>query len=93
MSGSIDTASVTAIFSALADPIRQQIVIKLAAGPCSVSELGSFVVSAPAISKHLNVLDRTGLITRWRKGRTYYCQLHDEPLKLVAEWINQQRAF
>jgi DNA-binding transcriptional ArsR family regulator len=91
---SAEPAVVSAIFSALADPIRQQIVVKLTRGPCSVSELGAgFPVSAPAISKHLNVLDQTGLITRWKKGRIHYCQLRDEPLKVAADWIERQRAF
>jgi DNA-binding transcriptional ArsR family regulator len=59
-----------------------------------VSELGEpFPVSAPAISKHLNVLEQTGLILRWKQGRTYYCKLLNEPLMLAADWIEQQRGF
>jgi DNA-binding transcriptional ArsR family regulator len=83
-----------AIFSALSDPIRRQILGRLAHGPCSVSELGApFPVSAPAISKHLNVLEQTGLIVRWKQGRTYYCQLLSEPLLTAGDWIEQQRRF
>jgi len=83
-----------AVFSALADPIRRGILARLTHGPCSVSELGEpFPVSAPAISKHLNVLEQTGLILRWKQGRTYYCKLLNEPLLLAADWIEQQRGF
>jgi DNA-binding transcriptional ArsR family regulator len=78
----------------LSDPIRRRILGRLAHGPCSVSELGApFPVSAPAISKHLNVLEQTGLIARWKEGRTYYCQLLSEPLLTAGDWIEQQRGF
>ena len=76
----MEPAVLSAIFNALSDPIRRQILARLAHGPCSVSELGApFPVSAPAISKHLNVLEHTGLIARWKQGRTYYCKLLNEP--------------
>jgi len=84
----------SAIFGALSDPTRRRILSRLTHGPCSVSELGApFPVSAPAISKHLNVLEQSGLIDRWKKGRTYYCRLKTEPLRLAAGWIEQQRGF
>jgi len=84
----------SAIFGALSDPIRRQILTRLARGSCSVSELGApFPVSGPAISKHLNVLEQTGLIARWKQGRTYYCQLLNEPLLIAGDWIEQQRGF
>jgi DNA-binding transcriptional ArsR family regulator len=93
-SGSVEPAALSAIFGALSDPIRRHIVARLTRGPCSVSELGApFPVSAPAISKHLNVLEETGLIARWKQGRTHYCQLLGGPLRLAGDWIEQQRDF
>ena len=90
MTGDVEPA----VLSALSDPIRRHILARLAHGSCSVSELGApFPVSAPAISKHLNVLERTGLIARWRQGRTYYCKLLNEPLLDAGDWIDQQRGF
>jgi DNA-binding transcriptional ArsR family regulator len=92
--GNAEPEDLSAIFSALSDPIRRRILGRLAHGPCSVSELGApFPVSAPAISKHLNVLEQTGLIARWKEGRTYYCQLLSEPLLTAGDWIEQQRGF
>ncbi|MGE0225000.1 MAG: ArsR/SmtB family transcription factor [Acetobacteraceae bacterium] len=94
MNGNAEPVVLSGIFSALSDLTRQQIVARLAHGPCTVSELSQgFAVTAPAISKHLNVLDQTGLITRWKKGRVHYCQLRDEPLRLASDWIEQQRSF
>jgi DNA-binding transcriptional ArsR family regulator len=90
----MEPAVLSAIFNALSDPIRRQILARLAHGPCAVSELGApFPVSAPAISKHLNVLEHIGLIARWKQGRTYYCKLLNEPLLVAGDWIDQQRAF
>jgi DNA-binding transcriptional ArsR family regulator len=84
----------SATFGALSDPIRRHILMRLAHGSCSVSELGSpFPVSAPAISKHLNVLEQAGMIIRWKQGRTYYCRLQPEPLQRAGQWIEDQRGF
>ena len=94
MRSSPNTAALDKIFAALSDPTRLGILGRLAMGTCSVSELGApFPISAPAISKHLNVLETAGLITRWKQGRTYYCQLLDEPLRQAGAWIEQQRDF
>lgn len=82
------------IFGALADPIRRGIIARLTHGPCSVSELGApFAVSAPAISRHLGVLERCGLIARWKNGRVHYCRLLAEPLTMAETWIEHHRAF
>jgi DNA-binding transcriptional ArsR family regulator len=82
------------VFGALADPIRRGIVERLAHGPCSVTELGApYDVSAPAISKHLGVLERCGLIVRWKVGRVHYCRLAAAPLADAAAWIERHRAF
>jgi DNA-binding transcriptional ArsR family regulator len=94
LTGDGEPAVLSAIFNALSDPTRRQILARLAQGPCSVSDLGApFPVSAPAISKHLNVLEHTGLIARWKQGRTNYCKLLNEPLLVAGGWIEQQRSF
>ncbi|MGP0002078.1 MAG: ArsR/SmtB family transcription factor [Acetobacteraceae bacterium] len=83
-----------AIFGALSDPTRRRMVARLTLGSCSVTELSEpFAVSAPAISKHLNVLEQTGLIARSKQGRTHYCRLLPEPLQRAGSWIDQQRSF
>jgi DNA-binding transcriptional ArsR family regulator len=82
------------VFGALADPTRRAIVARLTEGPCSVSELGTpFAMSAPAISKHLAVLERAGLIQRWKTGRVHYCRLITDPLDRAGVWIEQHREF
>ncbi len=82
------------IFAALSDPIRRGIITQLTRGPASVTQLSApFDVSAPAISRHLNVLERTGLIERWKQGRVNYCRLVPHPLTNAAGWIEQHRRF
>jgi len=82
------------IFGALSDPIRRGIITRLTQGPCSVTQLGMpFDVSAPAISRHLNVLARSGLVERWKQGRVNYCRLVPHPLTQAAGWIQQHKAF
>jgi DNA-binding transcriptional ArsR family regulator len=76
------------IFAALADPTRRQILMSLAEGDRAVSELAEpFDMSLPAISKHLSVLERAGLITREREGRVRRCSLEREPLAEALDWI------
>src|SRR5207248_2329689 len=68
-----EAGALDAIFAALSDPIRRDIIVRLTRGSCSVTQLGApFEVSAPAISKHLAVLERCGLIARWKIGRVHY---------------------
>lgn len=82
------------IFAALSDPIRRGIIERLSHGPCSVTQLGApHDVSAPAISKHLGVLERCGLIVRWKVGRVHYCRLVATPLSDAAAWIKQHQEF
>ena len=82
------------IFAALSDPIRRGIIERLSHGPCSVTQLGApYDVSAPAISKHLGVLERCGLIVRWKVGRVHYCRLAATPLADAAAWIERHREF
>jgi len=81
-------------FKALSHPIRRGIVERLAAGPASVGEVTrDFDVSKPAISKHLKVLEETGVITRVVEGRTHTIALKPEALGDAAEWMDRQRAL
>src|SRR5437870_3225572 len=81
-------------FAALADPTRRAILVRLAEGEASVTELAApFDVSMPAISKHLKVLERAGLITRTREAQWRFCRLDASPLKQAAEWVGGYRRF
>ena len=81
-------------FAALADPTRRAILARLAAGPATVKELSApFAMSGPAVSKHLRVLERAGLITRGRDAQFRPAQLDATPLKEVAEWADKYRRF
>ena len=81
-------------FAALADPTRRAILARLAAGEASVTELGKpFEMSLPAISKHLKVLERAGLIARGRDAQWRPCRLAAGPLKDAAEWLEEYRRF
>jgi DNA-binding transcriptional ArsR family regulator len=85
-----DALSVT--FAALADPTRRAILARLASGTCSVTELAApFEMSLPAVSKHLRVLERAGLIARGRAAQYRPCHLDAAPLKNVAEWAERYR--
>ena len=84
--------SLTSTFSALADPTRRAILSRLASGECSVTELAEpFEMSLPAVSKHLRVLERAGLIARGREAQWRPCRIEAAPLKAVAEWTEQYR--
>src|SRR5215475_11778754 len=92
MSSSPDTLSIT--FAALADPTRRAILARLAEGPATVKELSEpFVMSGPAVSKHLRVLERAGLITKGRHAQSRPRRLAAAPLKDVAEWAENYRRF
>lgn len=81
-------------FAALADPTRRAILARLASGPASVKELSApFDMSGPAVSKHLRVLERAGLIARGREAQWRPCTLEATPLKEVAEWAEGFRRF
>jgi DNA-binding transcriptional ArsR family regulator len=81
-------------FGALADPTRRAILARLAAGEASVTELAEpFAMSLPAVSKHLKVLQRAGLISRSRTAQWRPCRLAPEPLKDAAGWIDDYRRF
>jgi DNA-binding transcriptional ArsR family regulator len=83
-----------ATFSALADPTRRGILARLASGETSVSELAEpFEMSMPAISKHLKVLQRAGLIERGREAQWRPCRLSAGPLKDASDWLDRYRRF
>jgi DNA-binding transcriptional ArsR family regulator len=88
------TDQLSTIFAALADPTRRAILARLARGEASVTELAEpFQMSMPAITKHLKVLERAGLIARGRDAQWRPCRLEPGPLKEVAGWIEHYRAF
>jgi len=88
------TDPLSATLAALADPTRRAILARLSRGDASVTELAEpFAMSMPAVSKHLKVLERAGLITRGRSAQWRPCQLHGGPLKEVAYWVNEYRRF
>ena len=81
-------------FSALADPTRRAILARLARGEATVGELARpFAVSRPAISKHLRILERAGLVQRARDGRISRCELDAKPMREAAEWVEHYRRF
>jgi DNA-binding transcriptional ArsR family regulator len=80
--------------SALADPTRRAILARLASGEATVTELAEpFEISLPAVSKHLKVLERAGLIARGRAAQWRPCRLEAAPLKDAADWIEHYRRF
>src|SRR5436190_7985346 len=87
-------ARLDATFSALADPTRRAILARLISGEASVTELAEpFEMSLPAVSKHLKVLERAGLITRGREAQWRPCRLEAGPLKDAADWLDHYRRF
>ena len=81
-------------FAALADPTRRAILARLTSGQASVTELAApFAMSLPAVSKHLKVLERAGLVARGRRAQWRPAQLQAEPLHEVADWLADYRRF
>ena len=86
------TDRLSATFAALADPTRRAILARLVSGERSVTELAEpFAMSLPAVSKHLRVLERAGLIARGREAQWRPCRIEARPLKEVAEWTERYR--
>jgi DNA-binding transcriptional ArsR family regulator len=86
------TDALSQTFAALADPTRRAILARLSAGQCSVTELAEpFDMSLPAVSKHLRVLERAGLIDRERDAQFRRCHINAAPLKQVADWAEHYR--
>jgi DNA-binding transcriptional ArsR family regulator len=90
----MSTDPLSAIFAALADPTRRAILARLAQGEASVKDLAKpFAISPPAVTKHLKVLQRAGLITQGRQAQWRPCRLEAAPLKDVADWLENYRRF
>src|ERR1700684_1613698 len=88
------TVQLDAVFAALADPTRRRIVERLARGPLTVGEIASgFSISQPAISRHVRVLEESGLIDRRVTGRVHRCTLSPKTMNAASAWIDKQRAF
>lgn len=88
------TDQLSTTFAALADPTRRAILARLATGECSVTELAEpFDMTMPAVSKHLRVLERAGLIARGRDAQRRPCRIEAAPIKDVAEWAERYRAI
>ena len=84
----------SAVFGALADPTRRAILARLTAGDLSVADLRSpFAMSQPAISKHLKVLERAGLVSRTRRATMRLSHLEPEPLREASEWLTGYREY
>jgi DNA-binding transcriptional ArsR family regulator len=89
-----DSRQLDLTFAALADPTRRAILARLAKGDSTVGDLARpFEISRPAISKHLRVLERAGLVRRARDGRLSRCGLDASPMQEAADWVEQYRQF
>lgn len=90
----MQSVDLTTIFAALADPTRRAILARLSEGDAPVKDLAEpFELSGPAITKHLKVLERAGLISRSREGQQRPCRLEPHALAPAADWIEQYRAM
>jgi DNA-binding transcriptional ArsR family regulator len=90
----MDVDQLSATFAALSDPTRREILVRLAAGEATVTELAEpFQISLPAVSKHLKVLQNAGLIVQDREAQRRPCRLAAKPLREVAAWVEQYRRF
>jgi DNA-binding transcriptional ArsR family regulator len=88
------TDALSSTFSALADPTRRAILARLAQGECSVNELAEpFAMSLPAVSKHLRVLERAGLIAQRRDAQRRPCRIEAAPIKQVVDWAEHYRSI
>ena len=88
------TDRLSTTFAALADPTRRAILARLASGETSVTELAEpFAMSLPAVSKHLKVLERAGLIARGREAQWRPCRIEPGALKQVDDWLERYRRF
>jgi DNA-binding transcriptional ArsR family regulator len=89
-----DVDQLSEVFSALADPTRRAILARLADGPATVNQLAEpFPVTLQAVSKHLKVLERAGLITRGREAQWRPCRLDAAPLREAADWVGRYQRF
>jgi len=87
-------AKLDAVFSALADPTRRRILARLARGPASITDIAApFAMTLPAVSKHLRVLERAGLMRRRRDGWYHHCHLQAQPLDRAISFLRRYRPF
>jgi DNA-binding transcriptional ArsR family regulator len=90
----VDEDRLNDTFAALADPTRRAILARLMGGEATVTELAEpFAMTLPAVSKHLKVLEKAGLITRGREAQWRPCRLEADPLREVADWLDGYRRF
>lgn len=90
----MQTDTLSAAFAALADPTRRAIIARLAEGEASVNELAApFDMSLPAVSKHLKVLEKAGLISRGKEAQWRPARLEPQAMKSIADWLEQYRRF
>lgn len=90
----VEQKQLDSLFAALADPTRRAIVARLAEGPMTVGDIAApFDMSLAAVSKHVQVLDRAGIIDRHRQGRSIECTLNPAQLKPVRDWIGDYERF
>src|SRR5712671_150599 len=90
----METDNLSTTLAALADPTRRAILARLSSGAASVTELAApFEMSMPAVSRHLKVLEKAGLIARGREAQWRPCKLKAEPLKQAADWLDEYRRF
>ena len=90
----MQTDPLSRAFAALADPTRRAILARRSTGECTVGELARpFAMSGPAVSKHLRVLERAGLVSRGRAGQRRPCRLRAAPIKQVVDWAADYREF
>lgn len=90
----MDPDRLDATFSALADPTRRALLARLASGEATVTQLAApFDMSQPAVSKHLKVLERAGLISRGRDAQRRPCKLEARPLKAATDWLENYRRY
>ncbi len=93
-SAAVNEERLDAVFSALGDPTRRRILARLVDGPASITELAEpFEMTLPAVSKHLRVLERAGLVRRERDGWYHRCHLQPEPLESAAAFLARYRPF
>ena len=94
MTPTIDDSALTAVFSALADPTRRAILQRLRRGEATVTELAQpFAMTLPAISKHLKVLERAGLISRGREAQWRPCRLEAKAMQGATRWLDEYRQY
>ena len=90
----VNNGGLDAVFSALGDPTRRRIVERLSRGRLTVGQLASeFAMSQPAVSKHIKVLERSGLLAREVEGRVHHCRLDPAAMAAASGWLDTQRRF